>query len=234
MSLADVAFVLCGDFAQFAAVCEHWAGCDVPDGALENSDMVRDLAGSNRLTLTVNKRSDPVLFKFYTSLAQRPLADALEEGRLRFPLTALPATTIVISHARRRYLNMQRNLHDRPPHAIFFKAPGGKTGGTSPQSMYLWPGLKVVGAGGAVPKGVFESLQTVSEDEVTLHSGTRLTAHQAIRSLRLAYALTYPSCQGLTITGRVRLDCTDSRHFTIKHLYVGSSRPTASALLEIA
>jgi hypothetical protein len=233
LSLADVAFILCGDFAQFPAVCEHWAGCGVPDGALEKSDMVRDLAGSNRLTLTVNKRSDPILFEFYTSLARRTLADALEEARRRFPLTSLPATTLVISHARRRYLNMQRNLKEKPPDAIFFKAPGGTTGGTSPQSMWLWPGLKVVGAGGAVPKGVFESLQTVSEDEVTLHNGTRLTAHQTIRSLRLAYALTYPSCQGLTIRGRVRLDSTESNHFTWKHLYVGSSRCTAHDLLEV-
>lgn len=45
-ALADVAFILCGDFAQFPAVCEHWAGCSVPDGALERSHMVRDLAGA--------------------------------------------------------------------------------------------------------------------------------------------------------------------------------------------
>ena len=114
--------------------------------------MVRDLAGGNRLTLTVNKRSGPILFEFYTSLARRPLADALEEARCRFPLTSLPATTIVISHARRRDLNMQRNLKEKPPDAIFFKAPGGETGGASPQSMWLWPGLKVVGTGGQYRK----------------------------------------------------------------------------------
>jgi len=54
-----------------------------------------------------------------------------------------------------------------------------------------------------------------------------------VRSLRLAYALTYPSTQGLTIPGVVRLDCTENRHFTWKHLYVGSSRSTAHHLLEV-
>ena len=66
-----------------------------------------------------------------------------------------------------------------------------------------------------------------------LHNGTRLAAHQAVRSLRLASALTYPSVQGLTIPGVVRLDCTSSQFFTIRHLYVGSSRATAHHLLEV-
>ena len=70
--------------------------------------MIRDLAGSNLLTLTENMRNDQQLFNFYTSLATRTLADALEEARVRFPKTSMAATTIVISHARRRYINMQR------------------------------------------------------------------------------------------------------------------------------
>ena len=83
-------------------------------------------------------------------------------------------------------------------------------------------------------KGVFETVAHVTPGEVVLHSGTRLTAHQAVRSLRLAYALTYPSTQGLTIgPGVVRLDCTENRHFTWKHLYVGASRCTAHTLLEV-
>ena len=193
--------------------------------------MIRDLSGGNRLTLLANKRSDQELFEFYTSLASRDLAEVLEEARLRFPVSDRPATTIVISHARRRYLNMQRNLAERPPHAVFYKAP--VTGKTGPQSMWLWAGLTLVGAGGAVKKGVFETVEHATPEEVVLHSGTRLTAHQAVRSLRLAYALTYPSTQGLTIPGLVRLDCTKNRHFTLKHLYVGSSRCTAYHRLEV-
>ena len=47
-----------------------------------------------------------------------------------------------------------------------------------------------------------------------------------------AYALTYASCQGLTLPGVVRLD-TRSNHFTLKHLYVGLSRATGADLVEI-
>ena len=232
LALGGVAFILCGDFSQFPACCESHVGCTIPEGALEQSYMIRDLSGGNRLILTENKRSDQILFDFYTSLSTRPLAEALQEARLRFPVTDRPATTIVISHARRRYLNMQRNLAEKPPDAVFFRAPatGGKTG---PQSMWLWPGLNVVGAGGAVKKGVFETIAQATSKEVVLHSGTRLTAHQTARSLRLAYALTYPSVQGLTIGDVVRLDCTENRHFTWKHLYVGVSRCTAHHMLEV-
>ena len=91
----------------------------------------------------------------------------------------------------------------------------------------------MLGAGGAVKKGVFETVAHATPEEVVLHSGARLTAHQAVRSLRLAYALTYPSTQGLTLPGIVRLDCTANRHFTWKHLYVGASRCTSHQLLEI-
>ena len=109
-------------------------------------------------------------------------------------MTLRPSTTIVISHARRRYLNMQRNLAEKPTDAVFFRAP--VTGKAGPQSMWLWPGLTVIGAGGSVKKGLFETVKDATPDEVVLHSGTRLTAHQAVRSLRLASALTYPSVQG--------------------------------------
>ena len=68
---------------------------------------------------------------------------------------------------------------------------------------------------------------------VTLHSGMSLVESQAVRTLRLCSAITYASCQGLTLQGVVRLDCTTSPHFTSKHIYVGSSRCTKSELLEI-
>lgn len=70
------------------------------------------------------------------------------------------------------------------------------------------------------------------DGEVTLVSGVGLTASQAVRQLRLSYALISAGCQGLALTSIVRLDCTDSAHFTERHMYVGSSRCTANTLLE--
>ena len=63
-------------------------------------------------------------------------------------------------------------------------------------------------------------------------TGLELTHEQAVQSVRLCYALTYASCQGLTLPGIVRLD-TRSDHFTMKHLYVGLSRGTAADLVEV-
>ena len=135
----------------------------------------------------------------------------LREARILFPITTRqPDTTLVISHARRRFLNMKRNLREKPPDAVFLKAPLTGTIGSGPQCMYIWVGLKLVGAGGSVKKGVFDSVASVSPDgDVTLVSGMSLTAHQAIRCLRLCYAITYAGCQGRTLHGELRLDCTD-------------------------
>ena len=68
---------------------------------------------------------------------------------------------------------------------------------------------------------------------ITLHNGLSLVASQAVRGLRLSHSITYASCQGLTLHGRVRLDCTESLHYSNKHLYVGSSRCTSHELLEV-
>ena len=86
-------FILCGDFLQFPAICEHWAGSPVPEGSLERSGLIRDLCYSYRLILTENMRSDQTLFDFYTVLTSRPLADVLQEARMLFRVTARPAET---------------------------------------------------------------------------------------------------------------------------------------------
>ena len=81
-------------------------------------------------------------------------------------------------------------------------------------------------------KGLFYEVEEFQSDRLKLTSGLVLSHEQAIQSLRLCYALTYASCQGLTLPGVVRLD-TKSDHFTLKHLYVGLSRGTAADLVEV-
>ena len=61
--------------------------------------------------------------------------------------------------------------------------------------------------------------------------GLVLSHPQVCQSLRLSYAITYASCQGLTLKGRVRLE-TKSGYLTTRRLYVGISRGTASHLVE--
>ena len=100
--------------------------------------------------------------------------------------------------------------------------------------MFIWKGLRLLGAGGKCLKGVFYEVKSYDAESVTLTTEQKLSHDEAVKCLRLAYAITFASSQGLTLHGRVRLEDTDNRHFGIRHLYVGSSRCTSSQLLEIA
>ena len=85
--------------------------------------------------------------------------------------------------------------------------------------------------GGKCLKGLFYTIEGVDDDGVVLNTG-RLSHQECVRSLRLPYALTYASCQGLTLRGRIRLE-TESHNMTLRHLYVGISRATAADLVEV-
>ena len=104
--------------------------------------------------------------------------------------------------------------------------------GNVPQSMWVWPGLQLIGAGSRALKGLFYEVAEVTADTLKLTSGLSLTHEQALRSLRLTYALVYASVQGLTLRGVLRLE-TSSPNYTMKHLYVGISRGTAAELVEV-
>ena len=131
-------------------------------------------------------------------------------------------------------LNAKRNTSEKPIDAVYFRAPVTGATGSGPQDIFLWAGLKICGAGRLLQKGVFATIADVTEEgNVTLDNGLILTAAQAVRSLRLCYAITYANCQGRTLPGGVRLDCTGSIYFTLRHLYVGASRCTAHRLLEV-
>ena len=92
--------------------------------------------------------------------------------------------------------------------------------------MRVWPGLRLIGAGGKIPKGVFVAVAEVEPDGVRLDNGMRLKNQELLRATRPSHAVTYASCHN-----RVRLDL-ESCHLTLRHLYVGASRATSSELLE--
>ena len=110
---------------------------------------------------------------------------------------------------------------------------GPETAGTNaPQTMRVWPGLRLVGAGGKVQKGVFVTVSEVGE-RVSLESGQSFEPRELLKHTRLCSAITYASVQGLTLRGRVWLCDVDSPHFTMKHLYMGCSRATSSELVSV-
>ena len=91
----------------------------------------------------------------------------------------------------------------------------------------------MLGTGSKCLKGVFYETEERNNDVVKLKSGEELTHDECVKCLRLSYAITYSSCQGLTLPGIVRLDDTANKHFSIKQWYVGVSRCTSCKLLEI-
>ena len=191
------------------------------------------MCGGNRLTLTENMRSDARLFEAYTNLGDN-LQESLEKARVLFPVTSRPGRyTLTISHKNRMKINRIRNMQDAfGKEGVLLKAPKETRGGNQPQDMILWNGLQLIGAGHRCLKGLFYEVEEVNQEMVRLSNGLLLTHEQAVQSLRLCYALTYASCQGLTLPGVVRLD-TQSSHFTMKHLYVGLSRATGADLVEV-
>ena len=134
-------------------------------------------------------------------------------------------------------LNRQMNQRKKPPGALLFRhlrpACGDLTG-NQPQSMWLWPGITLVGAGGLCPRGILVQVTGLAEKTVTLSNGATLRREQACKCTRLAQCLCYASVQGLTCPGVVRLEDTSSPLVCLRKLYVGVSRATAAGTVEVA
>ena len=95
----------------------------------------------------------------------------------------------------------------------------------------------LIGFGGIFKKGLFYTVKEVTQERATLLNlgGEAIDAPLAAvyKQTRLAHALTYACCQGLSLQGRVKLMDASSPHFTRRHLYVGISRATAASLVEV-
>ena len=233
-----VKFLLLGDFRQLPAVLDAFGGAPVTK-PLRDSRLLHDLAGGCYHELTENHRSDEAIFGFLRYLRvdeaeEPPLREALQLARERFPRRGQPDTCLVISHANRMRLNEQHNRRLAPAEAVTLRYEGRAAAGTNaPQTMRVWPGLRLVGAGGKVAKGCFVAVAEAGPDAVRLDTGERFTHAELLRHTRLCHAITYASCQGLTLRGRVHLCDTSSPHFELRHLYVGASRATSAELLSV-
>ena len=215
---ADVKFLLLGDFRQLPAVLDSWAGRPI-SAPLEHSQLVRDLAGGHRHELTENMRSDPGIFNFVKWLrVGEEACPTLEQAKARlkelFPSKpGWPDTTLVISHSKRMAVNAAANRALAPEGSKLLEldvihidlgccdSVPTQTPQNSPQSMRVWPGLRLIGAGGKIPKGVFVAVAEVEPDGVRL---MRLKNQELLRATRPSHAVTYASCQGLTLHNRWR------------------------------
>ena len=229
-------FILLGDRGQLDPIKNTWAGCDV-EVPLNCSDLFCNLGDGFSLCMRENRRSDPPLFEFCTGLRagrpdERPFEEALAEARARFPVKpGLPDCTLCIPHRIRMEVNRQANEALKPDGAVFYKAPAAKKGENSAQDMWVYEGQTLVGAGGAVRKGIFVTVLNVTETGLVLLDGLRLSKAAVLRSLRLPHSLTIAGCQGLSLAGRVRVIPHGSME--VRELYVACSRATAAELLEV-
>ncbi|CAE7216787.1 unnamed protein product [Symbiodinium natans] len=192
-----VKFLLLGDFQQLPTVLDALGGAPVTK-PLKRSRLLHDLAGGFYHELTENHRSDGAIFGFLQYLRvdeaeEPPLHEALQLARERFPRRGQPDTCLVISHANRMRLNEQHNRRMAPEGAVTLRYEN------SPQTMRVWPGLRLVGAGGKVAKGCFVTVSEASPESVKLETGERFTHAELLRHTRLCHAITYASCQGLTL-----------------------------------
>ena len=233
-----IKFLLLGDFRQFPAIMDNFAGTPV-QRELKHCQLLHDLTDGWHHELTENMRSDPGIFDFLTWLRvdeprEQSLAEALQAARERFPRQGEPDVSLVISHAHRIRINARDNRRLAPPEAVTIEYPGtGPTTTNMPQTVRVWPGLKLIGAGGRVTKGIYVHVAEVGPEKIVLDGGDSFTHTALLKHTRLCHAITYASCQGLTLEGRIFLCDTESPHFTLRHLYVGTSRATSSELLSV-
>ena len=88
----------------------------------------------------------------------------MQVAREQFPRRGLPDTCLVISHAHRMAINDRENRRLAPERAVLLEHRAqGPAGTNQPQTMRLWPGLRLVGAGGKVPKGCFVTVREAGE-----------------------------------------------------------------------
>ncbi len=104
-------------------------------------------------------------------------------------------------------------------------------GTNNPQDAWFWPDQRVV----ACSKG--RKLRNGREYEImeigsfvivkaTDEEPIKLKRSEFFRCMRLRYAVTYASAQGLTLRGLIALRDVGHRHFDWRKLYVGLSRAT--------
>ena len=171
------------------------------------------------------------------------------------PGSQLAPVNFVLSHRLREELNAQCNAADalgRDGVVQFrmtdFYAPEELAklakGENHPQDALFWPGMVVVARTNSqkLKNALSYEIMAINKQLVTLrlkldegasHPEVELKADKFFKAVRLGYALTYASIQGVTIHTLVALHDTSHTHFDRRKLFVGASRAVASDKLII-
>ena len=135
-------------------------------------------------------RSDPKIFNFITGLGilgtPRDLGAAVAEAKAR--KERVPEFVLVMSHARRLKINAHLNRLKAPTGAKRLKCKASGKELNEPQSMFVWPGLTVVGFSGRTKRGIFYEIESMDEDFATLRGdgvALRMTLESLVKNCRL-------------------------------------------------
>ena len=200
------------------------------------------MSGGNRLVLTQCWRSDVRLFDFYSSLIvggsrfTETLPVVLEAAKREFHFEGPARWNLVISHRKRVQLNALLNLSLKPLEGALYIPVKRKRPGSLAQSMWIWPGIQLLGCV-CEKKGVRNQVLYTVEELTTncckLSGGISLTHEQVSEWTVLSFAQTYASCQGTEFEGTLRLHDITHKFFTKRHLFVGLSRAKSSASVDL-
>ena len=191
--------------------------------------MLRSCVGGARLTLTESKRSDQVLFDWYSSLAVggsrygQPWEEVLAQARAAFPPKGKADYHLCLSHNTRRRVNklVQRQRTRGQALRLQGKPPLG-------QLMWIQAGTRLICAMEQSRAGLHNSqlLVVTSYDATMTHSFVQ-------ERTRLGWCFTIASAQGRTLFGSVALH--DLRHprYGRRHLFTSLSRAREAALVSI-
>ena len=173
-------------------------------------------------------------FNFYMNLPDN-LRTAIKICKRNYQNTQEDADThLVISHRHRRAISLEKQVA---------AAVGQQTvlipAGDDPEYK-CFVGTRLVGSctnhkfiNGARYTVLCISPSIILQDDLTKESFPT-TPEQVSRNTLLAWAIVYNKAQGDTLQGRVCLHSLDSRHLSLKHLFVGLSRVTQGELLSIS
>ena len=253
-----VQFILSGDFEQYRPFFNTFMGQPVTK-SLQGSALLHSLCDGNVLVMSECMRSDGELFDFYSSIIHggrrfnKSLKHNIREARALFcrdkatgfiPGTQLAPTNLVISHKRRVGLNAECNDAEAKFHEatrVLFKVEDFTEGQQSNQAQtaYFWPGMDVVAccrSSGKLKNGRRYKIQEIQNSTVTLRGGEEdepvvLSTAKFFQDVRLPYAITQQSAQGLTLEGLIAVWDTDNPFFDHAKLYVCTSRATSARSL---
>ena len=115
---------------------------------------------------------------------------------------------------------------------------------TQPQSMWIWPGMRVVGQRKPCVKSTMYDVVSCDDNEIVLRQvdfgliareATMITVptSKACLAFVMSFATTYCRAQGLQYSGLVCLSDCENQNFTLEMLNMGITRALGSTLVEI-